>query len=104
MRAFGRSLLNDSRLVDQNNIIVVGRVRVEIDGLPVCELGEREILGELAAIDPQPRSASIIAVADTVLFKMSHRTLFELIACRYDVAKGIIHTLCQRIRRAEQAS
>src|SRR3974390_1423133 len=48
-------------------IIVEGKVRVHRDDQEIATLGSREVFGELAALDPEPRSASITAINDSVL-------------------------------------
>lgn len=79
-------------------VIVTGRVRVHRDGLTLAELGERDVFGELAALDPEPRSASVEALEDTRLFQLSYEHLDELMAVNTEIARGIIRMLCRRFR------
>lgn len=80
-------------------IIAKGRVKVHDGDTVVTELGEREIFGELSAIDPEPRSMSITTLEHTVLLKLSQIALSELLADRFEIAEGFFKVLCQRIRR-----
>jgi HEAT repeat protein len=87
---------------DQGNclyIIASGRVRVYDGDKTINMLGEREIFGELAALDPEPRSAAIAAEEPTVLFRLDRDSLYELMADRIDVAQAIMGVVCQRLRR-----
>ena len=79
-------------------IVVEGRVRVHNQDRTLRELGPRDIFGEMAALDPEPRSASITALAPTHLFRLEQEALYELMADRIEVVRGVISVLCQRLR------
>ena len=79
-------------------IIIEGQVRVHDEDRVLDTLKEREVFGELAALDPVPRSATVTATEDTYLFRMYQGSLYELMSEYIDVAQGIIRVLCQRIR------
>ena len=59
----------------------------------------RRPFGELALLDPEPRSASVEAVEETRLFRLDRSTLFELMEDNVGVVSGIMHVLCSRLRR-----
>ena len=80
-------------------IIIHGRVRIFDREKTINFLGEREIFGELALLDPEPRSASVEAVEETRLFRLERGTLFELMEDNVSVVSGIMHVLCSRLRR-----
>ena len=80
-------------------IIVRGRARIHIEGRVLEEITEGSVFGELAALDPEPRSASVTALGDVLLFRLDHNALFELMAEHIDVVHGIVRVLCQRLRR-----
>lgn len=84
---------------DSMYIIINGRVRVFDGDKTINFLGEREIFGELALLDPEPRSAGVEAVEETRLFRLDRNTLFELMADNIGVVSGIMQVLCQRLRR-----
>lgn len=84
--------------------IVAGRLRVHDGEVTVAELGEREIVGELAVLDPQPRNASVTALEDTVLLQLDQEALYELMTDRVEVARGIIRVLCHKLRMASLAA
>ncbi len=79
-------------------IIVAGSVDVVIDGKIVATLNEKEVFGELAALHPEPRIATVITTKNTLLFKIESDLLYELISEYQNVARGIISILCQRLR------
>jgi len=80
-------------------IIVEGRVRVHRGDQELAMLGAREIFGELAALDPEPRSATVTALEQTQLLKLSAAPLLELLGDYPAVMQGILKVLCRRIRR-----
>jgi len=80
-------------------IIIQGRVRVYDGDKTINVLGERDIFGELALLDPEPRSASVTAVEETSLFRLDRDAFYELMASDIEVVRGIVHVLCQRLRR-----
>lgn len=79
-------------------VIVEGLVRVHIGDQTVVELGAGEIVGELAALDPEPRSASVSALEPTRLFRIEQEVLLELMADHPEIVQGVIRELAQRIR------
>ena len=79
-------------------IIVGGTVRVHDGGYTIRHLGARDLFGELALLDAEPRSASITATDDTRLFRLDQDAFYELMADRIEVARGIIRVLCQQVR------
>lgn len=70
----------------------------------VGELGERNVVGEMAALDPEPRSASVSALDDSLLLKLTSEDLDLLMSEDVEVARGIIQTLCRRLRSVRNAS
>jgi len=93
------------RLVEEGDfgttmyVIVEGQVRVHTGEQTIAVLAERDVFGELSALDPERRSASVTAVCDTRLLSLDHEVLFELMSERMEVAWGIIRFLCRRYRR-----
>ncbi|EDZ63660.1 protein containing cyclic nucleotide-binding domain [Sulfurimonas gotlandica GD1] len=81
-------------------IIVRGEVEVIINEQVISILGEKNIFGELAALDPEPRSATIKTTKNSLLFRLESIVMYNLIAEYGDVARGIIKILCQRIRQS----
>lgn len=79
-------------------VVASGSVRVHNETTTLATLGERAVFGELAAIDPEPRSASVTAQEDTLLLALENGPLLELMGERPEVAIGITRFLCRRVR------
>jgi CRP-like cAMP-binding protein len=63
-------------------------------------LGPREIVGELAMLDGQPRSATVAAMEDTEMLSISRRDFQALAAEHPEFLWKVIEALCERLRRA----
>src|SRR4051794_26549302 len=53
-------------------ILVEGQVRVHIEGQDITAIDAPDVFGELSALDPAPRSASVTATSDAQLLALSH--------------------------------
>jgi CRP/FNR family transcriptional regulator, cyclic AMP receptor protein len=58
------------------------------------------VFGELATLDPAPRSATVTALADTELLELSAAPFLELLIDHPGVTRGIFRVLCARLRAA----
>ncbi len=83
---------------DAMYIIIEGRVRVHSGGRTLTILEKGGVFGEMAALDPEPRSASVTALADLRLLRLERVPFSQLITSRVEVTTGIIHILCQTLR------
>jgi CRP-like cAMP-binding protein len=94
----GESIFKQGDVGTSMYIVVEGKVRVRNLEQMIGDFGEREVFGELAALDPVPRSATVTALEDCYLFRMEQSVLYDLMTQHVEVARGIIRTLCTRIR------
>ncbi|MCP4112785.1 MAG: cyclic nucleotide-binding domain-containing protein [Desulfobacteraceae bacterium] len=81
-------------------IIIEGQVRVHDGDRELAKLGRRTVVGDMSALDPEPRNASITAIEDTELFRLDGGPLYDLMAEHIEVVRGITRVLCQRLRNA----
>ena len=94
----GQNIVEKGAQGDSMYIIVHGKVAV-MDGDRVLNtLGERTVFGELALLDTEPRSATIRAVEDTLLFRLDQEPFYELMSDRVEVAMGTIQMLTGNLR------
>ena len=83
---------------DSMYILVSGEVNVDVDTQRVATLKDKNIFGELAIFDPEPRSATITTTKDTVLFTIKSDVMYDLISRYPNVSRGIIKILSKRVR------
>lgn len=79
-------------------IIAEGKMLVHDGDLHLNELQRYDIFGEMAALDPEVRSASITAIEDTLLYELDQEDLLQLVETQSAFTRGIFHILCQRMR------
>lgn len=79
-------------------VVVEGKVRIHDGDRTLRELGPRQVFGELSALDPEPRSASVTAVEDTLLFRIDQEPLLELLTGQPGMVRGVIRTLARLVR------
>lgn len=94
----GSTIIKQGELGTSMYILVRGSVDVIINGNIVATQKEEDIFGELAALDPEPRSATIKAKEDVLVFEINSTVIYNLISEYPSVARGIIKILCNRIR------
>lgn len=98
----GRTLIHKGEFGRELYIIVKGRVKVHDGDLDLKELGEREVFGELAALMPDQRNASVTTLEDSLLLKLSHLLLFDLMETNFGLVKGMIDIMVTRLRETDQ--
>jgi HEAT repeat protein len=96
----GEVVFEKGAIADSMYIIVSGRVRVYDGERTIGDLGPRDIFGDLALLDPEPRLASISTLTDTRLLRLDREAFAELMAGNIEIVRGILHVLCERLRRA----
>ena len=94
----GQTIIRKGEMGDSLYIIASGSVRVHDGETTIATLREREIFGELAVLDPEPRSASVTALSPVTLYRLDRDDLFELLPDHIEIVRGIFHVLCSRLR------
>ncbi|HYI20715.1 MAG TPA: cyclic nucleotide-binding domain-containing protein [Solirubrobacteraceae bacterium] len=82
--------------------VVEGRVRVHRGGRTLVELGPGASVGELAALVPQPRSASVTVVEPLVALRVDQPVLHDLLAAWPELTDGVVAALVGRLRAAAE--
>jgi len=79
-------------------IVRSGEVAVQHGEAVLARVGPGSVFGELAVLDPAPRSADVVATTDTDLLILDRTTLLDLMGRRPEVAADIITMLVRRLR------
>jgi CRP-like cAMP-binding protein len=80
--------------------VVDGRVRVHRGDHTLVELGPSTTVGELAALVPEPRAASVTALEPTLALRLDKAVLDDLLLEWPELAGGVIAALVARLRAA----
>jgi CRP-like cAMP-binding protein len=83
-------------------IIVNGKVKLHSQDVVLGTLTNNEVFGEWAALDPEPRAASVTALEDSTLFKLEQDALYDLMSFDIEIVRGILHILCQNLRNVTE--
>jgi CRP-like cAMP-binding protein len=94
----GEVVIAEGAVEDHLFVVVRGRLRVHRGDATVTELGPATTVGELAALVPEPRSASVTALEPTALLRIDKPLLDELLADRPALAAGVIAALVGMVR------
>ena len=78
-----------------------GKVSIHDGEHQLAELSENEIFGELSLLDSDSRSASATTSSDCILLKIEQEDFYDVIATNTDILKGIMKTLCKRLREQD---
>lgn len=95
----GEIIMNQGDLGTSMYIVVDGRVRIFDGDKDLAEQGSRAVFGELAALDPEPRAASVQALEDCTLLRLDGESLYDLMSGNKEVTRGIVHVLCDYTRQ-----
>ena len=98
----GETIFRQGEPGDSLYVVIEGRVKVHIGDQELNQLGERDVFGEMALLDPEPRLASVTALEQTRLFRLDQAPFYELLAERPEIAGGIIRVLTRHLRNRVQ--
>ncbi len=87
--------------------IVTGEVRVTVFSLSGKEVAFRDMragqsFGELAAIDGNPRSANVVALAESLIASMPANVFTQTLASHPEVAGAVLRHLTRLVRRLSE--
>ena len=94
----GEIIFNKGEAGESLYVIVSGEVKVHDGDLDLKHLKDKSVFGELAVLDPEPRSASITSITDSHLLRLDREAFLELMAGNMEVVRGVLAVLCDRIR------
>lgn len=98
----GTNIITKGEIGNRMYVIITGEVRI-MEGDFDKTLGYRkagDIVGEMALLDPAPRSATVTAFTDVRYFSLSKDVLYDLMAHRPEIIQSILRVLVQRLRTA----
>lgn len=94
----GEALMIEGDIGDAAYLIVEGKVRIQVGGKDVATLNKNQTVGEMAILDSEPRSATVIAAEPVLVLKLDREDFYDLLNERNEIALGIIKVLTWRLR------
>lgn len=100
----------EATFIQQGNIgtclylIVSGEVSVRVSGVGEVAVSKtNDLIGEMAIISRQPRSADCVALTDVTLLQIDYDDFWRLLAGKPNIALGIIRVLSGRLTSTMQS-
>jgi CRP-like cAMP-binding protein len=100
--AAGELVIAEGAVEEHMYAVVRSRLRVHRGERTIIELGAGQTVGELAALVPDSRTASVTALEPTTLLRIDRSILEELLADRPALANGIIAALVAMVRERSE--
>ena len=101
--AGGQTLMEQGAPGDSMYLSISGRLRAYVrdeDGVPrmVREMGRGQVIGEMSLYTDEPRSASVVAIRDSVLVRLDKRHFAELLASSTQVSMALTRQIIRRLQ------
>jgi CRP/FNR family cyclic AMP-dependent transcriptional regulator len=97
-KSAGEEIVRDGELDDSLYVVVSGTTAVYRGQQLIAQLKEREVFGELALLDPAPRSATVTSLTDTVLLRLDREVFLDVMRANHEIAVAITRVLARRLR------
>ncbi len=94
----GEAIIQKGDRGDRLYTVLEGQLRIHDIGQSISTLTVGGVVGEMALLDGQPRSASVTAVADSRLLQLKKDSFDELLAAQPQVARELLILLSRRLR------
>jgi CRP-like cAMP-binding protein len=92
----GDVLMREGAVEDWLFVIVEGEVEVGRSDRRVT-MGAGSVVGELAVLDPQPRSATVTALRQTLTFRLRREAFQQAVETQPEISMGVITDLVRRL-------
>ena len=99
----GATLTVEGAVEDWLFVLIDGSVRVTRSDR-VVDLEAGQVVGEIAVLEPEPRTATVTALTDVHAFRLSKVDFDEALRTRPEIAAGVIAELVRRLREARRTS
>ena len=85
-------------------VIVDGEVRVVVSGKELTRRGRGDYVGEMAVLDGEPRSASLVAHGAVRALRIGRREFETILRERPETSRALMLVLARRLRELTRAS
>jgi NTE family protein len=107
--AGGQTLMAEGEPGDSMYVSVSGRLRAYVkgdNGTPrmVREMSRGQVIGEMSLFTGEPRSATVVAIRDSVLVRLDKQAFDRLIAASSQVSVALTRQIIQRLKTEHQTA
>jgi CRP/FNR family transcriptional regulator, cyclic AMP receptor protein len=99
----GETIFEEGDPATEVFVIQSGQVGIQTGDRRLDTLDANSIFGEMALIDPSPRSASAVAVTDVILVPITEKQFLYLVSQTPFFALNVMRALARRLRAANRA-
>ncbi|MGH8678138.1 MAG: cyclic nucleotide-binding domain-containing protein, partial [Burkholderiales bacterium] len=101
----GRTLFTEGDKGEDLYFVLGGRLRaVSRDGHVLSEMTRGESIGEIALLTGEPRTATVIAVRDSELVRVTRQAFDEIVERYPQVMRTIVRIVVRRLRAKERSA
>ena len=97
--AKGETVFSQGDAADCLFVVIEGSADILIDGVVVERVGSGGVFGEMALIDGQPRSATVVAATDLSLAAIGEKRFLRLVSQLPTFALQMMRVMTERLRR-----
>jgi CRP-like cAMP-binding protein len=94
----GQAIYRQGEPADAIYLILKGSVAIKKDGRTLREVGERQAVGTVAALDLCPALHDVAAVGPVHALELKCADFHDLLALDYELVKAVLRSLCRMIR------
>ena len=99
----GETIFKEGDTAKELYVIQKGQVEIQLGNRLLATLEANDIFGEMALVDPAPRSATAIAKTDVALVTISKKDFLVLVSRAPSFALDVMAMLTRRLRAANKA-
>jgi CRP/FNR family cyclic AMP-dependent transcriptional regulator len=98
----GRAIVRQGARADAFFVVAEGRARVVRANRTMAHLESGDFFGEMALLDGQPRSASVISETPLTTIRLTRARFNKLVDSEPAIARAIMAEMAARVRRLEE--
>jgi CRP/FNR family cyclic AMP-dependent transcriptional regulator len=102
--AKGETIFREGEQGDESFVVVRGQVEIKSGNRWFKTVGQNGIFGEMALIDDNPRSATVVALTDVTVVPIQEQRFLFMVKHTPFFALRVMRVLANRLRRQNKAA
>src|SRR5882757_3767900 len=95
----GKVLVREQQHGDEFFVVALGEAEVTRNGVFVNKLGPESYFGELALLDPAPRDATVTAITDMEIYRLTSSEFSTVLIEVPSVTRKVLRGMAKRLRQ-----